>query len=72
MPSDQLAKWIAAVDERNALLKIITAEVDKRVVHAEAITDEAKAADEMVDLLFMSNRIDSMINVWLGTDETED
>ena len=71
MNIEQLTEWINAVQEWNDGLKIIAKHVDKTLEDSRSITNDDQALEMMVDLLFMRNRLESMIKVWLGENGEE-
>ena len=66
MSIQQLEKWIEYVHERNEALKVITAQMDKRLDQLRLVTDSDEAAGGGVELLFACNRLDHMLRIWVG------
>ncbi len=68
----RLYEWIEAVKDWNEGLKKITLLVEKKLAEYKTITDDDRAVRAAVDLLFMRNRLEHMIKIWLGENKDED
>lgn len=71
---DQIARlnhWVEIVESWLEGLEQITANIRTENERLRTITDADEAAIAGVDLVFVRNRIEHMINVWLGQSEDE-
>ncbi len=68
----RLREWIETVKDWNEGLKKIPLLVEKKLAEYETITDDNQAVRAGVDLLFMRNRLEHMIKIWLGESEDDD
>ena len=69
MDKKTLLDWVDNVKLWNEWLKGICENIDKKTEQYQNIEDIEQIDDAVVDLLFIRNRLEHMIGIWLGEED---